>query len=350
MTDKTITLQSLAELVGGNIVKGDPTAIISGLNSLAEARSGEVSFLGNPKYAPQMATTLASAVLVTPDFDSNAVGMALIAVDNPTFAFSAVVGYFGIPKREIAFGVHPTAVVAAGVKLNPDKVYVGPLVVIEEGAEIGDGSVIHAGAYVGPGAKLGPDCLLHAHAVVKDHCVLGARVIIHSSTVIGSDGFGYEFVKGQHVKIDQVGIVEIGNDVEVGSCTTIDRARFGKTVIGAGSKLDNLVQIAHNVVTGQHCVIVSQVGISGSTRLGNYVVIGGQAGAAGHLKIGDQVTLLARSGATKDLSGPGHYTGFPARPLSEGRRHMAAPALVPGLQKRVKELEKRLAELEKKLG
>ena len=195
---------------------------------------------------------------------------------------------------------------------------------------------------MGQGARLGADCFLHPKCVVKDYCVLGARVIVHSSAVIGSDGFGYEFVEGRHKKIDQVGIVEVGDDVEIGASSTIDRARFGKTVIGAGTKIDNLVQIAHNVTTGKHCAFASQVGISGSTRLGNYVIMGGQSGAAGHLKIADQVTVLGRGGVIKDLTTAGHYTGFPARPLGQGRRLLAAPALVPGLIKRVRALEEKL--------
>jgi UDP-3-O-[3-hydroxymyristoyl] glucosamine N-acyltransferase len=346
---KTLTLQALAELVKGKITHGESTTPIQGLNSLSDAQPGDVSFLGNPKYAAQVAKTAATAILVSPDFSDFIEGKAFIAVENPTFAFSAVISHFVPESKPRPPGIHPTAFVAEDAQLNPEHVHVGPHAIIESGAQVGDGCIIHAGAYIGPEAVLGPDCVLHPTAVVKDRCLLGARVIIHSASVIGSDGFGYEFVKGQHVKIDQVGIVEIGDDVEVGSCTSIDRARFGRTVIGKGTKIDNQVQIAHNVVIGQHCVLVSQVGISGSTHLGNYVIMGGQSGAAGHLKIGDQVTLLGRAGAIKDLPGPGHYTGFPARPLHEGRRLMVAPALVPALQKKIKDLEQRLAQLEAKL-
>lgn len=177
---------------------------------------------------------------------------------------------------------------------------------------------------------------------------MGDRVTVHSGSVIGTDGFGYQTVQGKHLKIEQVGIVQIDEDVEIGSCTTIDRARFGRTHIGAGSKIDNLVQIGHNVVTGKHCIIVSQTGISGSTKLGNYVVMAGQVGVAGHLEIGDQVTFLAKSGVTKSVPEPGAYTGYPAKPLIEGRKMMAYPGRVPELLDRVKELERRLAELEKR--
>ena len=346
----TITHQALAELVGGQLVQGDPAGVVDGLNSLIEAQAGEVSFLGNPRYAPQARTTKATALLVGPDFNEALPDKALIQVANPTLAFSSVIRFFGPPERPFVPGVHPTAVVSESARFDRSKVYVGPHVVIEDDVEIGDGSAIHAGAFIGLAAKLGTNCVLHANAVIKDRCVLGHRVVIHSGSVIGTDGFGYETVNGKHLKIEQVGIVHIEDDVEIGSCTTIDRARFGKTLVGAGSKIDNLVQLGHNVTTGRGCIIVSQTGISGSTRLGNYVVMGGQVGVAGHLNIGDQVTFLAKSGVTKDIPTKGAYTGYPARPLIEGRRMMMYPARVPELLDRVQELEKKLAELEQKLG
>jgi UDP-3-O-[3-hydroxymyristoyl] glucosamine N-acyltransferase len=179
---------------------------------------------------------------------------------------------------------------------------------------------------------------------------LGNRVTIHSGSVIGSDGFGYEMFEGRHVKIEQVGIVQIEDDVEIGSCTTIDRARFGRTLIGEGTKIDNLVQIGHNCVLGKHCIIVSQTGISGSTRIGNHVTMGGQVGVAGHLVIGDKVMLLAKSGVTKSIPEPGAYTGYPAKPLMEGRKMLTYPARVPELMERIKKLERRLAVLESGTG
>jgi UDP-3-O-[3-hydroxymyristoyl] glucosamine N-acyltransferase len=339
----------LADLVGGHLVEGASNEPIVGLNSLASARAGDVSFLGNSRYASQVKTTLASAIIVAEDFAELSPGKAWIRVKNPTLAFSAVISHFGPKTRVFEPGIHPSASVAATAKIDASNTYVGPLAVIEDGATIGQGTAVHGGAYVGPHASVGEGCVLHAHSTVQNHCVLGNRVIIHSGSVIGSDGFGYEFVDGRHQKIDQVGIVEIGDDVEIGACSTIDRARFGKTYIGAGTKIDNLVQIGHNVTTGKHCIIVSQTAISGSTRLGNYVVTAGQVGIAGHLTIGDQTTFLARSGVTKDTPEPGHYTGFPAKPLAEGRKLMVAASRVPVLNAKVRELEKRLAELEKRL-
>ena len=346
----TINLQELADLVDGKILQGAAGQILTGLNALPEATTGEISFLGNPRYARKLAETMAGAVLVAPDFTATPAdvphGTGIIVVDNPTLAFSKVVAYFGPKPRPVTMGVHPTAVVAATAVFDPAKVSIGPCVVIEDEVVIGDGTVLHAGAFVGAEAVLGADCIIHANAVVKDRSVLGHRVVVHSGAIIGSDGFGFQTTGGKHVKIEQVGIVEIQDDVEIGSCTTIDRARFGKTIIGEGTKIDNLVQIGHNVSTGKHCILVSQTGISGSTVLGNYVVMGGQVGVAGHLHIGDQTSFYAKTGITKDCLQPGGYTGYPAKPVMEGRRILAASAKVPDLIDRVRRLEKKLAEWE----
>ncbi|WP_395743398.1 UDP-3-O-(3-hydroxymyristoyl)glucosamine N-acyltransferase [Prosthecobacter sp.] len=345
----SITLQKLAELVGGTLSLGGADSVITGLNSLHEAVPGEVTFLGNARYLPGLKTTRASAALVPEDLDGEHAreGLSLIRLKNPTLAFSNVIRFFGPPPVEFVPGIHPTAVVAADAACDPQKISVGPNAVIEGGVQIGDGCTIGAGAYIGRGVKLGEGCVIHANAVIKEYCVLGRRVILHSGSVIGSDGFGYEMVQGRHQKIDQVGIVQIDDDVEIGSCTTIDRARFGRTWIGEGCKIDNLVQIGHNCTLGKHCIIVSQTGISGSTRLGNYVTMGGQVGVAGHLEIGDQVMFLAKSGVTKNILEKGAYTGYPARPLMEGRKMLSLPAKIPDLLERVRELEKKLAALEK---
>ena len=269
----------------------------------------------------------------------------MIEVENPTLAFSSVISFFRPPARNWVAGVHSTAVIAHDAQFDAEQVSIGAHVVIEEGARIGSGTVIRAGAFVGRGAVIGEDCVVHANATINELCRLGNRVVIHSGTVIGSDGFGYEFTDGRHVKIEQVGIVQIDDDVEIGSGTTIDRARFGRTWIGEGTKIDNLVQIGHNVIIGKHCIIVSMVGISGSTRLGNYVTLAGQVGVAGHLELGDQVTVLAQSGVSKSLLKPGVYIGSPAKPLSEGRKFMMAPAKIPEVISRVRDLEAKVAEM-----
>ncbi len=343
----SITLQKLAELVDGQLSQGAPDDLITGLNAITDAIPGEVTFLGNARYLPALKKTRASAALVPEDLAAQDApdALALIRVKNPTLAFSSVIQWFGPPAAVFVPGVHATAVVASDAVFAPGKVSIGAHAVIEEGVTIGDGTVIHSGVFVGRGVRMGANCTLHANAVIKEHCVLGNRVILHSGAVIGSDGFGYEHVNGRHQKIDQAGIVQIDDDVEIGSCTTIDRARFGRTWIGEGTKIDNLVQIGHNCTLGKHCIIVSQTGISGSTHLGNYVTMGGQVGVIGHLKIGDHVMFKARSVVTKSISEAGTYTGYPARPLMEGHRMLVLPARIPELIERVSELEKKLAAL-----
>lgn len=345
----TLTLQQLCDIVGGEIARGESSLVLIGINAVGEAQPGEVTFLGNPRYLPALKVSRASAALVSPDFsavDEIHSEMALIRVENPTLAFSSVIRHFGPPSREFVPGVHPSAIVASDVEFDPQRVSIGPGAVIESGVRLGHGSSIHAGAFIGHGVVLGSDCVIHSQVTVHQRCVLGNRVVIHSSTVIGADGFGYQFVHGRHIKIDQIGIVQIDDDVEIGACSTIDRARFGRTWIREGTKIDNLVQIGHNCVIGRHCIIVSQTGISGSTRLGDHVTIGGQVGVAGHLEITDQVMLMAKSGVTKSITQPGAYTGFPARPLMEGRKVLALPGKIPDLIERVRDLEKRLAALD----
>jgi UDP-3-O-[3-hydroxymyristoyl] glucosamine N-acyltransferase len=342
----SISHQRLAELVGGELIQGDPEGLITGLSSISEAAAGDVTFLGNARYRNALKTTQATAVLVDADYSEPIENIALIRVANPTLAFSSVIRHFGRPKRDFVPGVHASAVVSATAVFDPQKVSIGPCAVIEDDVTIGDGTIVQAGVFVGHGARIGADCVLHANCTIKDHSELGSRVIIHTSSVVGSDGFGYEFAQGSHHKIEQVGIVQIDDDVEIGSCTTIDRARFGRTWIGAGTKIDNLVQIGHNVTLGKHCVIVSLVALAGSTCFGDYVTIAGQVGVAGHLEIASQVTLLARTGVTKNITKPGAYMGFPAKPIMEGHRLQAATGKVPDLIDRIKELEKRLAALE----
>jgi UDP-3-O-[3-hydroxymyristoyl] glucosamine N-acyltransferase len=342
----SISLQRLTELVGGELIQGDPAAQISGLNSISEAKAGDVTFLGNARYRSALQTTQASAALVDSDYSEPTDHIALIRVANPTLAFSSVIRHFGPPAKTFVPGVHPSAIVSASAVFDPHKVSIGACAVIEDEVSIGDGTLIQPGVFVGQGTRIGTDCVLHANCTVKDRSVLGNRVIIHTSSVIGSDGFGYELSKGRHIKIDQVGIVQLDDNVEIGSCTTIDRARFGRTWIGEGTKIDNLVQIGHNVTLGKHCVIVSLVALAGSTRFGDYVTIAGQVGVGGHLEIASQVTLLARTGVTKNISKPGAYMGFPAKPIMEGHRLQAATGKVPDMLNRIKELEKRLAALE----
>ena len=337
-----LTLSELARWIDGDIIRGGLDSSLTGMASLDAAGPHDVSFLGNEKYYPQFLETRAAAVIVPRGVTDGPASTALIAVDNPTLAFSTVVRHFAEISHTFTPGVHPMAVVDPSARLDPEKVRIHPGAVIMARATIGDGSEIGPNVVVGEDAVIGSGCLLMANSTVRERCVLGDRVILQPGAVIGSDGYGYEFSNGRHVKIDQVGIVEIGNDVEIGANTTIDRARFGKTVIGEGTKIDNLVQIGHNCVIGKHCLIVSLTGISGSTKLGDYVTVAGQVGTVGHITIGDKATLTARAGVTANLPGGEIYAGNPAQPFRDEMKLRAHLRRVPKLLERVKALEEAL--------
>ena len=334
-----ITVQELAALVGGQFAFAPDLASlpIKGVAAIAEAGEGDVTFFGNPKYLPGLRTCRATAVLVPRGF-AEKVGPIPIEVENPSLAFAALVEKFAPEPVRFPAGIHPTAIIGEGAVLG-EGVSVQAYAVIEAGAQVGARTVIGSHSFIGPDAKIGEDCLLHARVTVGNRCIVGNRVILHSGVVIGSDGFGFEFVAGKHVKIPQIGIVQVDDDVEIGANTTIDRARFGRTWIGEGTKIDNLVQIAHNVVIGKHCILVAQCAISGSTRLGNYVTLAGQVGVVGHLEIGDQVTVGAQSGVSKSLPAKGVYMGSPAVPAQEWREQVAHLRRMDRLTSRVKALE-----------
>lgn len=337
-----ITLKEIISLTGGKCVQGHDECFVRGIASLDKATDMDISFLGNEKYYADYLATKAGMILVPSQVEQYPENAAIIEVENPSFAFDAVVKAVSSKQRNFKPGIHPKAIIADGVKLNPEKVCVKAGAVVEEGCEIGDGTEIGANAVISENVKVGADCLIYPNVTVREFCELGDRVILQPNCVIGSDGYGYEMVDGEHKKVDQVGIVVLEDDVEVGSNTTIDRARFGKTVIGKGSKVDNLVQIAHNAEIGEHCLLVSQSGIAGSSKLGNYVTVAAQAGVAGHLEIGDKAILMARAGVAKDLKGGQVYMGFPARPVKEEQRKLASLARLPKLVEQVKDLSKEL--------
>lgn len=339
-----LTSAELARIIGCEI-KGDPGQIFSGINSLDEAEPGEVSFLGNLRYAPQLPATRAGLVLVPGGDFSSPDGCLLVEVENPSASFSKVIDHFQKEASAMEPGVAAGAMVADGVDFDPAAVVVAAGAVIGKGASIGSGTVIGAGAVIGRNVQIGKDCVIHMNASVRERCVLGERVILQPNAVIGSDGFGFELVDGRQQKVPQVGIVILEDDVEIGSNSCIDRARFGSTVIGEGTKIDNLVQIAHNVKIGKHCLIVSQSGVAGSSKLGDHVTIAAQAGVAGHLEIGDHVVLAGRAGATKSIASPGAYMGMPARPMVKEQRKMASLARVPKLLAEVRSLKKKLEKL-----
>jgi UDP-3-O-[3-hydroxymyristoyl] glucosamine N-acyltransferase len=330
-------LHELAALVGTSVGE-DGFLEITGVASLQEARPGDVTFFGNPRYLAQLRTCRASVVIVPLDFQEE-ITPVVFRVENPSAAFAAVVAAFAPIDIVPPPGIHPSAVVDPTAVIGAD-VSVGPLCVIEAGAVIGQGTVIGSGCLIGGESRIGTGCRLYAGAIVRERCVLGDRVILQPGAVIGSCGFGYEFKEGRHVKIPQTGIVEIENDVEIGANTTVDRARFGRTVIGEGSKIDNLVQIAHNVQIASHTIICSQVGIAGSTRVGSYVTLAGQVGLAGHLEIGDKAIIGAQSGLSKNVPGGSMVIGAPAKPMKEWKQNNFYISQLGKLYERVKELEK----------
>ena len=336
-----ITVQELAALIGGQFaVHVDGAKKISGAAGLGDATEGQVTFFGNPKYLPQLKASRATAALVPLDF-SEAIQPIAIRVENPSLAFSRLHEKFSPPPPRFAPGVHPTAVIGSGVTLG-EGVSIQPFTVIEDGVRIGARTFIGAHGYVGHDASLGEDCQIAPRVTVGTRCQVGNRVIIHSGAVLGGDGFGFEFSEGRHVKIPQIGIVQVDDDVEIGANTTIDRARFGRTWIQEGTKIDNLVQIAHNVVIGKHCIIISQAGISGSTRLGHYVTLAGQVGLVGHIEIGDKTIVAAQSGVSKSFGPDQVIFGSPALPIRESKEQLAYIGRLPKLYARVKKLEQLL--------
>jgi len=340
----SFTAEDIAEQVGGELV-GNAGLVITGVAGIREAAAGDLSYVTHPKYAADALASGASAVMVNRDWSED-LPAALIRVDDAEKAFYAVAPQFAPPPPVFEPGIHPSAVVAEDAVIG-EGVHIGPQAVIDSGASIGARSVIGPGTHVGTGSVLGEECRLHALVSVREHVTLGNRVVIHSNSTIGSDGFGYYTDKdGVNQKIPQYGTVIIEDDVEVGSNVAIDRARFGKTQLGKNVKIDNLVQIAHNCIIGDHSMIVGMVGLSGSTILGHHVLVGGQVGTAGHLSVGDNTILSARTGVTKSLEGGQMYAGFPARPALEEKKGHAHVARIPSLRAKIKELEKRIDELE----
>jgi UDP-3-O-[3-hydroxymyristoyl] glucosamine N-acyltransferase len=341
------TVGEIARLVGGRLTQGELEKEIIGFAALDEADEKSVSFFGNPKYLDQLKATRAGLVLVPAAEVEVPVGTAAIEVENPILAFDSIIQAYGVRPPAFVAGIHSTAFVAEDVELDPSEVSVGANATIASGVRIGKGTRIGAGAVVSENVVVGEDCEIGPNVTLREGCVLGNRVVLHPGVVIGADGFGFEFVEGRHRKIEQWGIVRIEDDVEIGASTTVDRARFGETVIGEGTKIDNQVQIGHNVRIGKHCIIVAQTGISGSTTIGNYVTLAAQCGIAGHLTIADQVTCGGRSGVIASIDDVGGtYFGYPARPLKDDRRESMRIKQLGSLLKRLKALEKKLGESE----
>ncbi len=336
------TLRSLSKLTDTKLI-GDPEYLIIGVDDLAHASSSDASFLANPLYRPLLKTTLAGVICIDPS-TPQIEGKNYLISDNPSEAFQQIVKLFSVSEKTTSGfqGIHPTAVVHPTAQVAPN-VTIGPCCVVDAHCIIEEGTILGPSVTLGAGVKVGSHCIFHAHVTIREGCQIGNRVIIQPGAVIGSCGFGYTpNKKGEHIKQEQLGIVVLEDDVEIGANTTIDRARFKATRISRGTKIDNLVQIGHNCEIGQHNIIVSLTGISGSVTTGRYVIMGGQTGVVGHLKIADGAMFAARSGIKKSITSSGKYGGDPVAPLMEHQREQV-------LLKNIKEHTDKIRALEEKL-
>jgi len=330
------TAAEIAKLLGGEVV-GDSSLVLKGFAPADRAQAGDLTFAENENYLARAEQSAASAILVdAPEASSR---KTLIRVQSARIAFAKVLPLF-FPEPPFEAGIHPTAIMAPTAEVEPTA-HIGPYCVVGEKARIGPRCVLQAGNYVGAGCRLDEDVNLFPNVTLYPNTQVGKRVRIHAGTVVGSDGFGYVLDNGIHRKVPQIGNVIICDDAELGANVTVDRGALGPTIIGKGTKIDNLVQIAHNVSLGEHCIIVSQAGISGSTKLGSYVVLGGQVGLAGHLKIGNRVSIGAQSGVMNNIPDGEKWLWTPAQPDRQAKRQMIALQQLPELIRRVKELEKK---------
>lgn len=340
------TLAEVAAVIGGEVV-GDGQTVITGVCGIKEAQEGDLTFVANPKYLRLMHQTRASAIITGRDVKW--APKPIVRTDNPSLAFAKMVSLMAPMEPKHPTGISPQAVIGERATLGRE-VAVQAFAVIDDDVVIGDRTILYAGCYVGHHSRLGADCLVYPNVSIRELVELGDRVVIHSGTVIGSDGFGFATVKGAHHKIPQIGTVVIEDDVEIGANVTIDRARFGRTVIGRGTKIDNLVQIAHNVEIGQNAIIVAQSGISGSTTIGQNVILAGQSGIVGHITIGDNAVVAAQAGVSKSVPPNTQVWGYPAKPIARAKRINACVQRLPELVKTVEVLQRRIEELEKALG
>jgi UDP-3-O-[3-hydroxymyristoyl] glucosamine N-acyltransferase len=322
-------------------VRGDGSTVLTGFAPADRARPGDLTFAENETFFQRADASAASAILVSGEFVSQR--KALIRVANARVAFAQVLPLF-FPEPTFSPGIHASAVIAPTAVVDPTA-HIGPFCNVGEQTRIGARAVLQGGNHVGPNCQIGDDSIIHPNVTIYLRSQIGNRVRIHSGTVIGSDGFGYVLDHGIHCKIPQVGSVQIADDVEIGANVTVDRGTLGATIIGKGTKIDNLVQIAHNVVIGEHSLLVAQVGIAGSSKLGNYVVLGGQVGIAGHLKIGNQVSVAAQSGVMRDIKDGERAFGYPAMEDRQMKRQIIALQQLPELLRKVRDLEKKLKNL-----
>jgi UDP-3-O-[3-hydroxymyristoyl] glucosamine N-acyltransferase len=333
------TAAEIAKLLGGEVV-GNPSLVLKGFAPADRAQPGDLTFAENENYFARAEQSAASAIIVDAAVTSSR--KTLIRAPNARVAFAKVLPLF-FPEPVFPAGVHPTAIVSASAQIDPTA-HIGPYSLVGEKVRIGPRSVLQGLNSVGTDCLLGEDVNLFPNVTLYAHTEVGNRVRIHSGAVVGSDGFGYVLDNGTHRKVPQIGCVIICDDVELGANVTVDRGALGPTIVGKGTKVDNLVQIAHNVTVGEHCIIVSQAGIAGSTKLGNYVILGGQVGLAGHLKIGNRVSVGAQSGVMHNIPDGETWLWSPAQPDRTAKRQMIALQQLPELFRRVKDLEKKLGQ------
>ncbi|MBS0620932.1 MAG: UDP-3-O-(3-hydroxymyristoyl)glucosamine N-acyltransferase [Verrucomicrobia bacterium] len=346
---RSFTLAELSELTHSSLV-GNPAYRITGVEALDSAGPEDASFLANPRYRPLLKQTQAGVICVDSQTPLEE-GKNFLVSENPSRTFQTLIEALLIsPENFTGFeGIHPTAIVHPSAIIEKD-VQIGPCSVVDQGCVIGEGSRIASHVSIGPGVKMGKNCQIHPHVTIREKCTLGDRVILQPGAVIGSCGFGYVTdATGNHIKLEQLGTVVLEDDVEIGANTTIDRARFKTTLISQGSKIDNLVQIGHNVSIGPHNIIVSQTGIAGSAKTGRHVIIGGQAGIVGHIEITDQVMIATRGGVSKSITQPGKYAGSPVMSLADSNRQQVQLRKISDYVKQIEHLENRLKELENKI-
>lgn len=332
------TLGELAEYVGGRVV-GDSNIAINSAATLGRAGEGDISFLANTKYEKQMQTTKAGAVIVGKETPN--VSVPLLIAEDPYYAFMQIMVLLHGYRKHKKVGISPRAIISDSAKIGAD-CHIHDFVTVSDDAKVGDGCIIYPGVCIGQGATIGNDCIIYPNVAIYDGCKIGNRVIINANSVIGNDGFGYATHKGIHHKIPQIGIVVIEDDVEIGSCCGIARGTLSDTIIGQGSKLDDLVKIGHGTLIGAHCLLVAQVGIAGSTTLGHHCVVGGQVGIVGHVNIGNNVTIGAQAGVINNIPDGKTVVGAPAIEADQAKRAYSMIQYLPEMRQNIRKLENQI--------